>query len=594
MATAEKKPAPVVAATSESTGMLKILLPYLVAIGVQLPMLFLYFRNLWGRPHYQTFVFAIIAVIAIAWSRWPRENPMPFHKSFRANFFMVLGLLMGMMGILFLESWFHAASVFLLIMSFLSRTLDQETGKSMWAVALPLFVFLQLPLGYDYRLITWLQRVSAIFTSRLLDLINYGHHMPGTVIQVPGREAYGIEQACSGVQSFFTLLFVAVVFIVWNRRPWFRALLLVVAAVFWAIFMNTLRIFMIPLADRMMGLDLAHGFAHDVLGWSVMTLGILLLFSTDQFLLFMFGPVEPETGKAGPFGTLITNIWNGVIAGDSKENEDGVVRRKRKTRQPISKIGRSLMWGTAGVMALLTLWQVADIYRSFNAPRNLKVKFFDSDMTIPYAENDLPKEIDSWTMVNYTAEDRKRGSDLGLRSDTWSFESPRCSAVASLDQTFPGWHELTTCYRNQGWTLVSRQRKNSKTVDSEGNEFNWPYIEALFEKPTGEKGFLLFSHFDAFGKPFDAPAEWGTVNSFFIRARNRLSHKIRARLFRGEAYQTQVFLASFGEFSEPVKEEAKDHYLKIRELMRQGYIAKKTNGVPVSPEQPENIDPATP
>ena len=72
--------------------------------------------------------------------------------------------------------------------------------------------------------------------------------MNGTVVQVPGHESYGIEQACSGVQSFFTLLFIAVVFIVVFRRPLFRSIILIGSAVFWALFMNTVRIFLISSA----------------------------------------------------------------------------------------------------------------------------------------------------------------------------------------------------------------------------------------------------------------------------------------------------------------------------------------------------------
>ncbi len=560
----------------KSSSWMKVVLPYAIAIGVQLPMLILYFRGLWSRPHYQTFVFGILAVVAIAWSRWPKGQSMPFHKSRWSNFLLFAGLIFGLAGIVFLETWFHACSVFLLVASFLARTMDEETGKSMWAVALPLFVFLRIPAGGDYQLITWLQRISAVFTSRLLDLIGYAHHMPGTVIKIPGKEDYGIEQACSGVQSFFTLLFVAVVFIVWNRRPWFRAMLLIAAAVFWAIFMNTVRIFAIPVADRVFEIDLAHGLAHDILGWTVMTIGILLLFSTDQFLLFLFGPVDAETGKTGPFGNLFTNIWNGILAGDLKDEDKS--KRKRRGRRPISAFGNVLMWATAGILLVCSLWQMGDVWRSFNAPRALNVQFFDSDSMYPGEENDLPPKVDDWTLVKdgYKAEDRKRGSDLGLRSDSWEYESPRCKAVASFDQTFPGWHELTICYRNVGWTLVDRIKREA-TIESEDDENgeSWPYIEAHFEMNTGEKGFLLFSDFDAFGKPFDAPSEWGTINSFILRAQNRLSHKIRARLFHGEAYQTQVFVSSFADFDESLKAEITEKYLKIREMMRQSYKEKK-------------------
>ena len=420
------------------------------------------------------------------------------------------------------------------------------------------------------RIITKLQRISAVFTSRLLDLIGFGHYMPGTTIQIPGKGAYGIEEACSGVQSFFTLLFVAVVFIVWNRRPFFRAILLIASAVFWAIFMNTVRIFTIPVADQLMGVDLAHGISHDILGWSVMTLGILLLFSTDQFLLFMFGPVETETGRSGPFGTFITNVWNGLIAGDVTDDS----KKKRRGRKPISVFGKGLMWTVAAIMVVCGVLQLNDVRRSYSEASKLKVQFFEADVVLPYEEADLPKELDGWSLIGYKAADRRGGSDLGEHSDSWSFQTSRYMAEVSMDQTFPGWHELTTCYANQGWTVTERIKKTAE-YEIDGKTVSWPYIEAHLEKKTGERGFLLFSHFDAFGMPVEAPAEWGTINSFFIRAKNRLPYRVRASLFRAEAYQIQVFVPSFGEIDEDTQREITEHYFKIRNLMVEKYIARR-------------------
>ena len=558
-----------------------IMIPYAIAILVQLPMLLLYSRSLLkDRPHYHFAPFAVLAVIVLAYSRWPKEQSSKFHKSTWSGILLVLGLISGIMGWLFMEPNFAAYSVALLVTSLLARTVDPETNKSLWACALPLYVAMVPPMNLDVRLITWLQRVSAVFTSRLLDLLQFGHHMPGTVIQLPGNKQYGIEQACSGVVSFFTLLFVAVVFIVWNRRPWFRGLLLMIAAVFWALFMNTVRIMIIPIVDQNLGIDLSSGIQHDILGWAVLLMGIFLLFSTDQFLLFLFGPVETSTGQSGPFGRLLTAIWNNVLAGDS-EGE----KRRRRRRQPVSKFGRTAIWSTAAVLALLGVMQVVDLARSWNQP-DLKVKFFDSDVTLPFEESDLPTEITSvtedgntikWTQVGYKPEDRSRGSDLGLRSDVWSFNASRCRAMVSMDQTFPGWHELTTCYRNQGWKLVKRDRRVAPISDE--NDTEWPYIEAHFERDTGEKGYLLFSHFDAFGEPFDAPAEWGTINSFIVRASNRLTHRIRGRLFRGEAYQTQVFSAQFSEFDADLQKEITAQYLQIRSIYRDRFMEKRNGAV---------------
>lgn len=620
----ESKPADLaVKSTGQDTW--KILLPYGLAILAQFPMLFLYFRDLWGRPHYQPFAIAILATIGIALYRWPFEEKQPFQRSLASDVLMLLGMGSAFLGLLFVEPWFSALSLMLIVTSLLARTMDKESGATLWPCALPLYVYLVLPNGMDVRLITKLQQYSAVYTSRLLDLAGLGHHMNGTVIKVPGQQEYGIEQACSGVQSFFTLLLVAVIFIVMSRRLnvpkigtailsiiagcscfilssmpfiggiWnealtfagvgflihsfigFRATALILSAVFWAVFMNTIRILLIPLSEYLLGFDLAHGIAHDVLGYSALALGILLLFSTDQFLLFVFGPVEPTSGESGPFGGVITRFWNSVLSGGSDEVSEG--RRRRRGRQPITRGGRLFIWTVAGLMVAFGLFQLTDVQRSWAAEDDLLVRFFDNDVMVDFVKDDMPETIGNWQQVNYEMQDRLIGSDLGQRSDVWQFlSSSGIPAVASLDQTFPGWHELTTCYTNQGWKLVENGRVKrfpSEWLENVPEGEQWSYIEAKFEKSTGEKGYLLFSHFDAFGEGMNAPENWGTLNSFMIRAKNRMSHRIRAQLFQGEAYQIQVFLTSFNDLDEEIVREVNLRFLEIREQVRKRFQDKR-------------------
>lgn len=596
-----------------NSNMMKVALPYIVAIGAQLPMLLLFFRSLWAKTHYQTFAFAIVATAAIIWMRWPREERMQFHRSLASDILLVLGLICALGSVAFVEPWFTAASVMLLLTSFLARTADSDTKKSLWTAALPLFVFLPLPFGRDVGLITMLQRSSAWFTSRLLDLLGLGHHMDGTVIEVPGRPPYGVAEACSGVQSFFTLLFICMVFIVINRRIsssvvsgvilsilamivyfvgltapgfglgyvavaillWgflgFRASILIVSAVFWALFINTVRILIIPIMDINFDINLVHGLPHDLLGWAVLFLGFLLLLSTDQLLMFLFGPVDPEAGEAGPFGKLITRFWNQLISGQEANAEDSG-KKKRKGRRPITDAAIKFSWLVAIVVAIGGVLQLYDVQQSYS--NNLKVRFFDADVTRPFSEDDLPKTIEDWTIPDkngYTSQTRDRGSDLGRHSDIWQYRAPRCNVIASLDQTFPGWHELTTCYQNQGWKLIDRV----KIVPTKPGQEGWTYIEARFEKETGQRGYLLFSLFDGSGGPIDAPLVAGGLSSFIQRATNRLSNRIRRSLFTSEAYQTQVWLTHFSDLDEPLKREIADRYMTIREIMRTEFMKKE-------------------
>ncbi len=610
--------------SDNSTDGLKVLWPYLIAIAVQIPMLLLYFKGLWNRPHYQTFIVAVIAAVGLALYRWPFDAKQPFHRSVPSDLLYIVGLGAAFLGAIFVEPWFVAFSVMTIVASLFVRTLDKESLTNLWPCALPLFVFLKLPCNFDYQLITKLQQYSAIYTSRLLDLAGLGHHMDGVVIKIPGMQDYGIEEACSGIQSFFTLMLVATIFLVATRRirvpkmgfgviallaaltafmirvsltsaGWlespflidlttmlmaglvlfsligFQSTALLLSAIFWAVFMNTLRILTIPLANQFLEYDLSKGMSHDILGYCVLALGILLILSTDQFLQFLFGPVE-SSDETSQMGSGISKFWNNIISGGSTEEVLEKTGKLRLQRKPISSNGYRFILIITGLIGVFGLFQSVDAFRSWSHP-DLVTRFFNDDMIVDFEKQDMLETIGGWKQVGYKPENRHHGADHGQRSDVWQFRSPAhsCSAICSLDQPFPGWHELTICYRNQGWKMVKRTRVTPETA---GDEEPWPYIQAMFERDTGEKGFLVFSLFNSFGDGVEAPRQYGNVEWFILAAQNRLSHRIRAQLYQGEAYQTQLFSTSFNKFDDELKAELAATHLKIRQHIRGQFLAK--------------------
>lgn len=570
--------------SAKSTGLVSnqaILLPYLVGVGAQIPMLLLYFRNLWAKPHYQFFPIALIALGVFAFMRWPRTEGA-LRQSWSSVGMLLLGLVCGIGAWLYMEPWFAMACLFALSASLLSMVIDRETDKSLVSISLLALICLTPPFGLDSRLITWLQQVSARVTTSQLDLVGYPHYMPGTVILAPGTSGFGIEEACSGVQSFFTLLFVAAFFIVFFRRPWFRSLLLLASVIFWAIFMNSLRIFAIPIAQYLFKWDLAHGLPHALLGYATLGLGILMVYSTDQFLLFLFGPTERFDGDESNSTGAISRFWNYVISGDAES------QRKRRASSSPTQTNIMVMWGIVGVLGLAGLMTVVDVFRSLTQPE-LKVRLFETDVEVPLAKDDLPESVmGDWQLVEYKYEERTRGSDLGRLSNTWTFLSPeptaaeraaapgeqlsRFVATFSFDQTFPGWHELTTCYKNQGWKINVRLRNTGK---GEEGEKNWPFVTAQMSNSVGQYGFVVFSLFDSFGEAVDAPGDWNVVQWIIRGSTNRMRNRIRGSLFRAEAYQSQMFVTQYRPISPAMEEVIIEKYLEAREQARQQFLVRR-------------------
>ncbi len=553
-----------------------MVIPYAICILAQTPYLLLYFTQLFKlRPHYQFFPFALLATALAIFVRWPRNQEHPFRRSLFSSLMFLVGCLFGLAAALFSDPWFSAVSAFAFVTSFCARTKDGETGQTMLSASLPLWVALSLPLNVDFSLITWLQVFSAQAASHVLDLLGYHHHLAGTVLTFPAR-SYGVEEACSGVQSFFTLLFMSTVFVVFLHRPWFRSLLLLCSALFWAILMNAVRILLIPIADISFGFDLASGFNHAALGYVVLAFGGLLVLSTDQFLTFLFGPVETATMDSSNEAVgNITGFWNRFVAGESPETP-----AKVRSKLP-SRFARMMIAGGAACMLLLGLLSIGTATRMLSS--GYIVKFFRDTQPVAMEKNDLKEEIGAWRWISETETDkpyqvltREKASDLGLRSDLWTYRASTYRAIFALDQPFPGWHELTRCYQNTGWDVIEQGRQYKEAMNPDGR--NWPYIQVEMTMPTGEKGFLLFSFFDVRGEPFDAPTGWGTLNKFFIRVRNRLAPEIRERLFNAESYQVQIFVRGSRSLTELERDAVRENYLVLREELRTAFLKRHSEG----------------
>ena len=105
---------------------MKVAIPYIIAIGAQVPMFLLFFRQMMSKTHYQTIWLALIATAIIVWSRWPRGERLPYRESVASNVLLGLGLIVGVASVIFVDPWFCAASVMLLITSFLLKVVVSD------------------------------------------------------------------------------------------------------------------------------------------------------------------------------------------------------------------------------------------------------------------------------------------------------------------------------------------------------------------------------------------------------------------------------------------------------------------------------------
>ena len=229
------------------------------------------------------------------------------------------------------------------------------------------------------------------------------HLRKGNTIELPDKQLL-VEEACSGVQSLFTVLFLAALIVCWRRRGILHAVPLILSGVVFAGAMNVFRISAIAVAWQDNQLDLSHGWYHDALGYMALLLAILLLVSTDALLLFFMASFNDH--EYGPFAGVYRNpftvLWNFISSG----------------RRKIAGIETPVARPRLGLLTPRRLIAVALVAGSFQGlilcrGGTGEVARVDSDLST-FQEGLLSEQIEGFSFEGYSTESRSRSSKWGL------------------------------------------------------------------------------------------------------------------------------------------------------------------------------------
>src|SRR5262249_50667112 len=246
-----------------------------------LPLLIVHGRQIWLRPHYQFFPFVLLGAAFLAFTRLRDLGPLsPGAARWSLPLVGFAWALLAVAELLY-SSWLGAVATLLL----LAAVLFALGGGRLFRAALPAWLLLWLavppPFELDRQLILWLQSLTAQWSSRVLDLLGVFHVMAGNVVEIGGRRLL-VEEACSGVNSLFSIFACTLFFVFWARRPLVQSLLLLTAAVAWVIVANVARVTLVAYACARWGLDLTAGWRHEGLGVLLFAVALGLLWSTDR------------------------------------------------------------------------------------------------------------------------------------------------------------------------------------------------------------------------------------------------------------------------------------------------------------------------
>jgi hypothetical protein len=347
-----------------------------------------------------------------------------------------------------------------------------------------------------------------------------------------------------------------------------HTILLVAGGIGFVLTANVARVTLIAVAQVRFNVDLAHGLRHDVLGFAIFFMLCLLTLSLDRLLCFVFNSTYS-------FMALFAKgrmVLNKMLDAKKKKVDLG------PTRWP----GLSTTWVFAKPIVVLALLLCLVNY-SLAAIGLIEVAR-PSDAALVNAlhrlgEQTMPLHIDSggevpWDRFLFSVpEERARDDKLGQYSRIWKYRLSKGMDEPvdfSVDYTFYNWHDLTVCYRMNGWTMT-KSTEHRLSLPGGGEDV---FVEAEFAMPDeGRQGYLLFSLVDEQGL-VQAPAPH---ESLLDNRKRRLKEALERRPTEIR-FQVQAFATSYNVMGAPEKGLIKQFFLKSRQAVINAYLASRQGG----------------
>jgi exosortase len=209
---------------------------------------------------------------------------------------LVAGTVMRLVGAYFYFVWLDPLS----LVPCLAGLCLMVGGRAAWRWAWPAIGFLlfMIPLPYTLAVAMTgpLQRIATVASTFTMQTLGMPALSEGNVILVNDAQI-NIVEACSGLRMLviFFALSTAVALII--RRPLWEKLVIVASALPIALIANVIRITVTGILHETLGSEAARNFSHDLAGWLMMPIALLLL--GIEFKLLQHLLIEPEQA-AGP------------------------------------------------------------------------------------------------------------------------------------------------------------------------------------------------------------------------------------------------------------------------------------------------------
>jgi exosortase len=518
---------------------------FAIALLSMAPMLWLQCNSLWYRPHLQFFPMAWAAFVYFLYQRMgvPTTAASKW-RQFAALGIFALSLVAAVEAVLISSPWLtYFAGIGVVTSWLLCRGGEMKWTHAMGLTSL-LWITLPLPAGYDNKLIQYLQSQSSFAASSVLDSMGILHLREGNILQLASKRLF-VDEACSGVDSLYALMAISLTIVLWLRQPVLVALCALLMVPVWASCSNIARLITIVLSFEWLGIDLASGTPHTILGLVVFAAA----FGCDYaFIRFLGAAFEPPPKKSSSRQPVVPAMITPSVA--------------------------SMLWGVPQKVGLAMsiffciCFSGVGAYSTKALSRGTIFRYPDfTEESLVTLKNslELPAVLENWKLQKREFLERERENVQGRFSHAWLYQTPTGVGTVSIDFPFRGFHLLDECYEGAGWKAADSHKVvelDSNTAVEGFKQLGPLQVHYLdLDKDNSEFNFVAFVQFQLDGTP--------VVSNAGVRGFERFERTILEPI----TYQIQVMVTSTQRIAPETREAIVKNLLTTVEVARPAFVA---------------------
>ena len=205
----------------------------------------------------------------------------------RGLIFIAAGAIMYWLGAHIYFEWLEQASLLPVVFGLMLLIGGEWLGKVSWPCVAFLLFMIPLPYAVEAALASPMQKVAGKFSEMALQVMGVAAIRHGNLLRIEDH-VLGIAEACNGMRILVVFFAISTAMALTIKRNWIEKLVIVASAVPIALFCNILRIAATGLLYVYASPETGDLLFHDLAGWLMMPLALLILMLELKYLALVF------------------------------------------------------------------------------------------------------------------------------------------------------------------------------------------------------------------------------------------------------------------------------------------------------------------